>query len=1382
MQAGATTIRLMADIADIQRKFAEVGKIARQTAGTVGSLFDGLGMQIGAALSVGGLAAWIKTAINAADEMSKLAQRAGVAVKDVAGLQLAFRQSGVAAEQFVPIMAKLGVAIANGSGALKAMGVATRNADGSLRSTRQVLGDVSAAFAGYQDGAAKTALAVRLFGEEGARLLPLLNGGAEALDQFDAMALKLGLTLNEQTARQAERFNDTLDLMGQGMQGVGRQVAAELLPTLSGLADQFFTTMTQGDRLRQVAQFLGNILKGLYVVALGVVEVFNTVGKTLGGVAAIVVNVLSGNFTAAGDIARQLKDDLTGGWKDTLAQMEQAWNASGSASFEAMATANAQLRAQAPLIQNNTGALQSQRRAQDEALKAAIEAAKYANQQWDEEFKRIEEQRLATEKRIRDGREMLEQIEFETRLLGMNNTEREVSIAMRELENKGVVKGTEAYEAYAKAIRDAIANRESVKAAQELRRQELDEWQKHWDQVSESFVDALMQGGKSVAEYLKSLFRTLVLRPILAPIGGAFASMFGGGASAASVLGGGATGGTFNILSAAKSAYDAIAGGFTALGNRVAFAAHDIGNWLVHHTTGVLNSAGGTLMQSASSLGAVASSLAGIGAGLGLGNLISGQFAAFGNSNISNVAGTAIGAFFGGPIGAAIGGAIGGLVNRAFGRGPVQTTGTGISGTLSTTGANVRQFQDWHQRGGWFRSDRGGTNYSPVRAELDQFLDGAVQQIAGATRAYAGILGLNADAINGITQTVRISLMGLNADQQREAVMRALGGFGDKLAEQLLGTFETYTVQVGRRWFQRMETRTRWIAGEFVRQGETAGEALARLGSSLATVNQVLDTLNGTLLQTSLAGGDAASQLIDLFGGAEAFVRATSAYYQAFYTEAERAAKATEQITAALASMGMAMPATRAEFRALVESQDLMTDAGRRAVVALMGLAPAFDSVAQAAAEAQRASEQAAAEAQREAERIKADAFQAVDDAMRRVSDAVARQSQAAEQAINTAYESLAKALQAQRQTAEAARQAASESLSALRSLFDFLGAQIVDLVGESGAGMTPAQGNVFLDQAIRTAQTTGYLPEQEQVAEAIEAVRAGMDEGNYATAFELRRDRLVLAARLGALQELAGVQKTVAERQLEAAVAQLEMLDLRLEQASAQRDLALAQNLAHYEAQLAAAQAQVDALKGIDSSVLSLHEAMQALALAVGQAAAAQSAQLAAAQSAAAQSAAQAHARTSPIVNGAHTGVGDTGYRLTQTAGGATLHFPGGGTHTVSGADAMQLLTQTYGLVPHASGTLMRRFAAGGLHPGGVRLVGENGPEIEVTGPARYYSAGQTQSMLGGGAEVAQEVRALREENQAHARAMVQMQARMARMVERWDGNGMPETRSVAA
>lgn len=42
--------------------------------------------------------------------------------------------------------------------------------------------------------------------------------------------------------------------------------------------------------------------------------------------------------------------------------------------------------------------------------------------------------------------------------------------------------------------------------------------------------------------------------------------------------------------------------------------------------------------------------------------------------------------------------------------------------------------------------------------------------------------------------------------------------------------------------------------------------------------------------------------------------------------------------------------------------------------------------------------------------------------------------------------------------------------------------------------------------------------------------------------------------------------------------------------------------------------------------------------------------------------------------------------------------------------------------------------FASGGSHGGGWRIVGENGPELEATGPARYFTAQQTRDMMSGG------------------------------------------------
>ncbi|MBY0556696.1 MAG: hypothetical protein K2P77_05790 [Burkholderiaceae bacterium] len=61
--------------------------------------------------------------------------------------------------------------------------------------------------------------------------------------------------------------------------------------------------------------------------------------------------------------------------------------------------------------------------------------------------------------------------------------------------------------------------------------------------------------------------------------------------------------------------------------------------------------------------------------------------------------------------------------------------------------------------------------------------------------------------------------------------------------------------------------------------------------------------------------------------------------------------------------------------------------------------------------------------------------------------------------------------------------------------------------------------------------------------------------------------------------------------------------------------------------------------------------------------------------------------------------------------------------------------------------------FALGGDHAGGVRLVGEEGPELEVTGPSRIVSARQTRDILRGASESPDLAKAVQELSRTVAR-----------------------------
>jgi len=67
----------------------------------------------------------------------------------------------------------------------------------------------------------------------------------------------------------------------------------------------------------------------------------------------------------------------------------------------------------------------------------------------------------------------------------------------------------------------------------------------------------------------------------------------------------------------------------------------------------------------------------------------------------------------------------------------------------------------------------------------------------------------------------------------------------------------------------------------------------------------------------------------------------------------------------------------------------------------------------------------------------------------------------------------------------------------------------------------------------------------------------------------------------------------------------------------------------------------------------------------------------------------------------------------------------------TPSTGQQVATITSTTNISGDAKVSSSSSFAAGGLFGGGLRLVGEKGPELEVTGPSRIYTANQTRSML---------------------------------------------------
>ncbi|MAM60868.1 tape measure protein [Maritimibacter sp. UBA3975] len=522
---------------------------------------------------------------------------------------------------------------------------------------------------------------------------------------------------------------------------------------------------------------------------------------------------------------------------------------------------------------------------------------------------------------------------------------------------------------------------------------------------------------------------------------------------------------------------------------------------------------------------------------------------------------------------------------------------------------------------------------------------------------------------------------------------------------------------------------------EYLRAGESYLDALKRMAEALPTVNAALDTMGQRMFDISIVGADAASALAELFGGVENFARSANTVFERFYTESERTALLTGKLSRDIADLGLAMPATRGEFIQLLESQALMTEKGRENYAALMQMAGAFDAI-----------------------------LPKIVDFTTEVSSLIS----SAEEGAN------------------AARRTASE----FERLFETLSDGARDLRRDA----MPTQA-LFADQQreyqalLRRAMSgdAGAMGELTGSASALQSTFAQI-AGSRA---EFQTFSARLAAQISDVADLAGdIGET---KNIEA-----ESLDALIE--ALQKDDVTHKLL----------NAQISALDGMNASIVSqLIDLKSALTRqdnsAAQNAANATAMKIAQISSEAVRIVRQLEQNDIPnavrmsdsrmVVFGpswAETSDGKkfeasafNPFREHEQAIEKARNYVDKANESRASAlakerslegqlDALRSQVRSLGATP--------TFATGGMHRGGLRIVGERGPEIEATGPSRIFSNSDTRRMLDFSGleremrEARREIAALRDEQRQLGVQTVRNTRKTAQNLDKWDEIGLPQ------
>jgi hypothetical protein len=298
-----------------------MGKQAAKTAKDVNTLKN---LAIGAVLVKGAMAAanafrsassavagYVSSIRQTADASGKLAARLGMSVESLQGLQLAAQMAGVS--DLTPVLQKMSITLGQAaSGAKPAMealaGIGLSIDDLAGMNPDEQFKAIAAAINAIPDPAARAAAAVRIFGEQGVALLPLM---AQNLEEVQARMERLGAVLSADQTEAIEGMNDALTMVQATFEGIIGQVVGNLAPVVTALAEEILAmvesfTSIAGDGGEGIAN---NITNAMFQILDYLAQVFDNAVAGFEGFGVTMADV-GATFDAVGNVFTAVAESL----------------------------------------------------------------------------------------------------------------------------------------------------------------------------------------------------------------------------------------------------------------------------------------------------------------------------------------------------------------------------------------------------------------------------------------------------------------------------------------------------------------------------------------------------------------------------------------------------------------------------------------------------------------------------------------------------------------------------------------------------------------------------------------------------------------------------------------------------------------------------------------------------------------------------------------------------------------------------------------------------------------------------------------------------------------------------------------------------------------
>lgn len=239
--------------------------------------------------SIAGLARVAKAALDAAGGMGELAAQTGVTTRDLQILQFAATQSGAefgtlssALSQFARRVGEAAAGNKQMAEDFQRMGLSLTNSEGQLRTSMELFEALADRVQEAGSTQEQMRIATEALGRSGGQLLPILQGGAEAVREFGEKMEAAGLIMSGQMIAKADQTSDAMAVLQFAFQrgfeiGVVRSFNLELNTTVDRL-----TTVREIGEAAGLA--VGNMLEGLVAFAQTTIREWEALKEILGDI------------------------------------------------------------------------------------------------------------------------------------------------------------------------------------------------------------------------------------------------------------------------------------------------------------------------------------------------------------------------------------------------------------------------------------------------------------------------------------------------------------------------------------------------------------------------------------------------------------------------------------------------------------------------------------------------------------------------------------------------------------------------------------------------------------------------------------------------------------------------------------------------------------------------------------------------------------------------------------------------------------------------------------------------------------------------------------------------------------------------------------------